>query len=198
MDWKQLNQKLPMLYGRHTTVYDQGDEAERFYYLKKGSVRIFLSSESGNERTLTVVKSGDLFGEAAFFDGMPRVSSAKTLEKSEIVPVDHVMLQSIFRETPQFAMQLLEYMARRVRMLSAQVDSLSFLPADERLAELLLQLCDERGTVHTTHEQLADLAGVSRITVSKTLSRFAKEGWVLTGYRQISVVNRKKMQSFTR
>lgn len=198
MDWKRLEQKLPMLYGKYMAVYDQGDEAERFYYLKRGSVRIYLSSELGNERTLTVVKSGELFGEAAFFDRLPRVSSAKTLEKSEIIAVDRPMLAQIFKEEPAFAMKLLEYLAHRVRMLSAQVDSLSFLPADERLAELLLQLCDEEGIVQTTHEQLADLAGVSRITVSKTLSRFAKEGWVSTGYRRIFIANRKKLQSFTR
>lgn len=198
MNWKRLEQKLPMLYGKHMAVYDQGDEAERFYYLKKGSVRIFLSSEHGNERTLTVVHSGDLFGEAAFFDGLPRVSSAQTLEKSEIVAVDRPMLQALLAEDTTFALQLLEYLARRVRMLSAQVDSMTFLQADCRLAELLLQLCDEQGEVGATHEHLADLAGVSRITVSKILSRFAKDGWIATGYRKILLTDRKKLQRFTR
>ena len=63
-------------------------------------------------------------------------------------------------------MDLLEYLARTVRMLSAQVDHMTFLQADQRIAQLLLNLAaaQERHTVHCTHEELAGLAGASRVT----------------------------------
>lgn len=196
MNWKALEQNFPMLYGKHSMIYSQGEEAERFYYLKKGSVRIFLASEYGNERTLMVVKEGELFGEAAFFDHMPRLSSASAIEKSQIVAIDRQKFQQLLQSTPDFAVQMMEHLAMRVRMLSAQVDSMTFLQADCRIAQLLLQLADEHDDLATTHEALADLAGLSRITVSKTISRFAKQGWIQNGYRKIHIQDKQTLQHF--
>ena len=181
-------------------IYFQGDLAERFYYLKKGSVKIFLSSESGMEKTLAVLKPGDVFGEAAFFDGLPRVSSAKTMEKSEIVSIDRPTLLDHFRRNPDLALHLLTFLSRRVRMLSAQVDTMTFLQADQRLAQLLLQTAERSGNgeqvVHATHEELGSLVGVSRVTVSKILNDFVRKGWVETRYRSLVLLDKSALRGF--
>lgn len=95
---------------------------------------MFLSSENGGEKTLTIQGPGSLLGEAAFFDGLPRVSSARALVRSEILPVRREQLTSYFREDPNLAMEMLRYLARTVRMLSDQVDNITFLQADRRIA----------------------------------------------------------------
>ena len=56
-------------------IYLQGTEATCFYYLKKGKVKSFIQSEDGAERTLNLYQQGSIFGEASFFDELPRVSS---------------------------------------------------------------------------------------------------------------------------
>ena len=125
---------------KNRMIYWQEAFADEFYYLKNGKVKIFLSSEDGAEKTLTVLEPGNIFGEAAFFDGLPRVSSAKTLVKSEIITVTRKSLLECIRREPQFAMNLLTYLSQTIRMLSAQVISMTFLQADQRLARLLLSL----------------------------------------------------------
>ena len=77
----------PVIYERGRMVYWQEEIADCFYYLKSGKVQVFLSSENGGEKTLTIQGPGSLLGEAAFFDGLPRVSSARALVRSEILPV---------------------------------------------------------------------------------------------------------------
>jgi CRP-like cAMP-binding protein len=188
-EWEILGDAAPArIFRKGETVYLQGSHAGEFYYLKKGRVKIFLSSEDGGEKTLTIIRDGSIFGEAAFFDGQPRVSSARTLEDSEIAAVDGPGLMECFRREPRLAMSLLSYLSQTIRMLSAQVDTLSFREADERLASLLLKL-SEGGTVRATHEDLAGLAGVSRVTASRILSDFARKGWIDTRYREIAVLD---------
>ena len=70
--WSVLETLAPtLIYQRGSMVYWQGDKADRLYYLKKGSVKIFLTSPEGGDRTLRVQQTGGVFGEAAFFDGGP-------------------------------------------------------------------------------------------------------------------------------
>ena len=182
-------------YQKSKMVYWQEAPASEFYYLKSGSVKIFLSSENGMEKTLTVLESGSIFGEAAFFDGLPRVSSAKTLEKSEIITITRQSLMDCIRCEPQLAVNVLTYLSQTIRMLSAQVDTMTFLQADQRLARLLLKLA-VGSTVHATHEDLASLAGVSRVTISRVLTDFAQNGWTTTRYREVEILNVAGLKNF--
>ncbi len=187
--WKIFEETQPVrLYAKNQTVYVQEDTAVQFYYLRRGSVKIFLSSEDGNEHTLRLVAPGELFGEASFFDGAPRVSSARTLEKSEIVSVNRPALLRCIALRPQLAMDLMHSLASTIRLLSAQVDAMAFLRADERVERLLLRLADEDGTVRLTHEELASLSGLSRVTVTRALSRLAAEGKVRREYGAVRLL----------
>lgn len=187
----------PRKFERDAMIYLQGTQAEEFYYLTSGRVKIFISSEDGLEKTLTILEPGRIFGEAAFFDGMPRVSSAKALTHSAAVSITRQSLTECIRRDPQLALNLLTYLSQTIRMLSAQVDSMAFLEAGQRLSRLLLSLADASGTVRATHEDLAGLAGVSRVTVSRTLARFAKSGWIKTDYRAVKVLDSHALASFT-
>ena len=193
--WKIFEETQPVrLYAKNQTVYVQEDTAVQFYYLRRGSVKIFLSSEDGNEHTLRLVAPGELFGEASFFDGAPRVSSARTLEKSEIVSVNRPALLRCIALRPQLAMDLMHSLASTIRLLSAQVDAMAFLRADERIARLLTRLADETGAVHATQEELANLAGLSRVTVSRALARMEREGLVKRGYGSLVLRRRPPKQ----
>ena len=190
----------PKLYPKNGMIYRQGETADHFYYLKSGRVRIFISSENGLEKTLTILEKNNIFGEAAFFDGLPRVSSSAALEESEIIPVNQFLLTRCFREEPMMAVNLLKFLARTIRMLSAQVDNMTFLAADRRVAQILTELSERSKTfpqsVDCSHEDLANLAGVSRVTVSRILTRFSKNGWVETRYRKITVLDSGALSRF--
>lgn len=183
---------------RGTMLYFQDETDSRFYYLKKGRVRIFLNSDDGAERTLVLRESGSIFGEAAFFDGQPRMSSARTVTDCEIVAVGRAELMAVFRREPGIAMQMLQFLAKTVRMLSAQVDTMTFFPADRRLAGVLVSLCGRDDAVHASHEELGSLTGVTRVTVSRVLQMFVKRGWVRLGYRTVQVLEKKALEDFAK
>ncbi len=186
------------IYEKGDIIYYQGDFANSFYYLSKGKVNVFMTSPDGIEKTLNTAQNGEILGEAAFFDKMPRVSSAKAVLKSEIVLIDRKKLIELIRQYPKLAMELLENQARRIRMLSSQIDSMTFLQADARIAQLLLQykIKDKNKTaVYLTHEEIGNMAGVSRVTVSKILNRFFKNGVIKTNYREIEIKNQTALEN---
>ena len=183
------------LYAGNAVIYRQGDDAECFYYIKKGRVRIFITSENGMEKTLSVVSKGAILGEAAFFDGQPRMSSAKAIQKCELVdslfPVlKKIALTDMVRRNPDTALELLRLQAQTIRMLSSQVDSITFDSAEQRILHLLSQSMQNSGdnTIVITHEEIGNAVGVSRVTVSKIMSRLCSEGIIQTGYRCIKVL----------
>lgn len=178
------------LYAGNAVIYRQGDDAECFYYIKKGRVRIFITSENGMEKTLSVVSKGAILGEAAFFDGQPRMSSAKAIQKCELVVVNRYMLTDMVRRNPDTALELLRLQAQTIRMLSSQVDSITFDSAEQRILHLLSQSMQNSGdnTIVITHEEIGNAVGVSRVTVSKIMSRLCSEGIIQTGYRCIRVL----------
>lgn len=170
-------------------IYLQDTDATCFYYLKSGRVRSFLQSEDGEERVLNVYHAGSLFGEASFFDELPRVSSAVALTPCEIVPIDRELVSQEFARNPELALAMMKYLARTVRLLSGQVDQMAFRPARRRVADYLLALAPKTGPVSCTQEDIAAAVSVSRVTVSRVLNTFARAGWVELGYRGVTILD---------
>lgn len=166
-------------------IYLQDTEATCFYFLRSGKVKSFIQSEDGVERVLNVYAAGSLFGEASFFDELPRVSSAVALTPCEIVPIDRELVAQEFAKNPELALAMVKYLARTVRLLSGQVDQMAFRPARWRVANYLLTLAGRDGAVPCTQEDIAAAVSVSRVTVSRVLGEFAQRGWVEPGYRRI-------------
>lgn len=195
-DWNLLAEgRTPRKYQAGQMVYLQGTRPECFYYLISGSVRSFISTGGGEERVLAVHRSGDLMGEASFFDGCPRVTSAMALEDCLILTVDRRQLDAAFLRHPELALPMLQYLARTVRTLSGHVESAS-LPARQRVARwLLAQPPGEDGSLQATHEAIGQAVGLSRVTVSRALGELSALGLVKLGYRSVAVLDRDGLEA---
>ena len=187
--------RSPRKYRTGQLIYLQGARPDCFYYLISGSVRSFISSSSGEERVLAVHRSGDLMGEASFFDGCPRVTSAMAVEDCRILTIDRAQLDAAFQRHPELALPMLQYLARTVRMLSDHVES-SSLPAQQRVARWLLgQPVQESSAIRATHEDIGQAVGLSRVTVSRVLGELAAQGLEELGYRAITILERARLEN---
>lgn len=192
--WSPLAEgQAPRSYRAGQLIYLQGSDPTHFYYLISGSVKSYISSPDGNERTLTVHHAGDILGEASFFDRCPRVSSAVALNNCTVVSVDRDRLDVIFQKHPELALPMLQYLARTVRLLSSHVDDMSFLSAEQRIARYLLPLFAERESIRATHEEIGQAVGVSRVTVSRILSTWNRQQILSTGYGTLTLKNRIRL-----
>ena len=176
------------IYKKKQMIYLQGQRADYLYCLKEGVVRTAIFSDQGEEKLLTVYRAGSIFGEASFFDEMPRVSSATAQTDCRIVKLSRQTVDALFRKHPELASAMISYLARTVRLLSGHVDTMSFQTADVRLARLLRNHPSADDVIHATHEELAAALGVSRVTVSRILGEFAQKGYLKTGYGTITLL----------
>ena len=186
---KRWNALLP--YGalqtvqENTVIYLQSQDPEYMYYLLEGSVKSVILSDSGEEKILRVFSPGEIFGEASFFEGKNRISTAITLCKSELI---RFRKEDIFRaidEQPSLAIEMLQYLSETVRMLSEHVGSMAFLSAHERVCAFLHSHANENLRVKTTQEAIADACSLSRISVSRILRVLKEERKITTGYGEI-------------
>ncbi len=193
-------ESMPMsrIYDTGKIIYSQGDSPDYFYYLKKGRVKIFITSENGLEKTFSVITEGAVFGEASFFDGRERMSSAKAVTRSELILISKNMLTDIIRRRPQTALELLRLQSNTIRLLSSQVDSIAFLNAKSRLCGFLLECAEQSGSniITATHEEIGSIIGATRVTVSKLINELAKSGAIKTGYRKIQILNTDTLKGY--
>ena len=185
----------PILCGTGYLIYLQNTKATCFYYLKSGRVKSFIQSEDGEERILHVYGPGSLFGEASFFDELPRVSSAVAMTPCELVPIDRELLSREFAAHPELALAMMKYLARTVRLLSDQVDQMAFRPARWRVARFLTVNAGGNGRVSCPQEEIAATISVSRVTVSRILNQLAREGLISLGYRSVQILDRPGLEA---
>lgn len=186
--WQPLAQgKMPRIYAPGRLIYLQGAEPVEFYYLVSGSARSFLTSPEGEERVLALHRGGSLMGEASFFEGCPRVSSAAAVNECRVVAVTWEDLERVLEHSPSLAIPMLRHLSATVGQLSRQVNDLSFQSAETRLAAQLLGEMDARGEVSVTQEELGFRIGVTRVTVSRILRKWSKQGWVETHYGALRI-----------
>jgi len=181
--------KKPVVYEKGQFIYQQGDSTNCIYMLKKGKVRSFISSANGTEKTIAVYAEGSLFGKSAFFDKQPHFSCAKALARCEIMHINRVMMAEKISRNPQFALDMLEDMSKTIRMLSNQIESMSFYKADIRVAHFLTDNINDSLCIHCTHDEISEIIGATRVTVNRVLNRFERNGLIETHYRMIKIVD---------
>ena len=185
----------PRVYQPGQLIYLQSTEADLFYYLRTGSVRSFISLSNGEERLIKIHHSGDLMGEASFFDQCPRVTSAMAVTECEVFAITREKLDDVFVRHPDLAQPMLQYLARTVRILSHHVNDAS-LPCVQRIARyLLIHTSNENCSIAMTHEELGQAIGASRVTVSRALRTLTEAGAVSTGYGQVRTLDRFLLRS---
>ena len=164
-------------YGRGELIFSEGEEADGFYVVAEGKVKVFKLSPEGKEHILHIFGSGEPFGEVPVFTGRSFPASAQALAKSRLVFFPRNAFVDLISKTPSLALNLLGVLAMRLRQFTVQIENLSLKEVPGRLAAYLIYLAEEdangadRVTLPVSKRQLAGLLG----TIPETLSRiFAK------------------------
>jgi CRP-like cAMP-binding protein len=178
-------------------VFHHGDPGGLLYIISKGKVKITHSTPDGQEAMLAIVGAGDFFGELALLDDSPRSATAEAIEPTETLTLHRDDFMRYIKANPDFALQVLQTLAKRIRRLNNQVSDIFFLDLPARLARQLLELADEHGRqmpegiqiqIALTQTDLAEMTGATRVSINKALGRFRRAGWVKVQGRKFTIV----------
>lgn len=165
------------------TIFREGDPGRVLYIVKSGQVRIFVSGAGQETSIILCGRPGDIFGELAIVDGLPRSATAAAVEETTVYMLDRDLFRDHMRRDPQLALNFMKLLTVRVRYNTKQVNSLASLSVSSRLARLLLTLAHDYGQMDKegvrintslTQTDLASLIGATRESTNKALSTFRR------------------------
>jgi CRP/FNR family cyclic AMP-dependent transcriptional regulator len=169
-------------YSAGCQITAKGDPGESMMAVLKGRVSIGLPSPDGRQAVLSVLHSGDVFGEIALLDGKERSADAIALTKCEILVVPRRSMWLLLEHRMDLCIDLMLILCDRLRHTNQQVEDLAFLDFPARMAKVLLRLLrdsdrdHEHLAVRISQRALGELAGGSRESVNKHLNLWRESG----------------------
>jgi CRP-like cAMP-binding protein len=183
---------------RDTALFLEGDPAEVYYLLAEGQVKVVQTSAEGVEVILHLLGPGDLLGALPNLDEGTYPASAIALTEVDAYAVSPLDFEAILKRYPAAALTLLRFAASHLRSTHARLRELATERAERRIARTLSRLAGqigqrtERGVVLNaplSRQDLAEMAGTTLFTVSRTLKDWERRGIVIAGRGQLTILN---------
>jgi CRP/FNR family cyclic AMP-dependent transcriptional regulator len=164
------------------------------YIICDGRVKVTKLSGDGREKILELLDSGDFFGEMSLLDEAPRSASVEALSEVRVLALGRNDFLDLMKKSTDLAFSVVQELTRRLRQVDEQASSLSFQRVKQRTQGLLVRMAKNdttdpkrRLTQALTHQQIADMIGTSRETVTRAIKDLKQEGWLEQNGKQYAV-----------
>ena len=190
-------------------LFRAGDRSNDVYIVAGGCIRLFQISSSGKETILWFSFPGEIFGMAELWRGSDRQIHAVANEATRVYSIRRKDFTNFLGAHPEAAMKAIGILSARVRALGHALVGLASDKVETRIIRLLLRFaavssgtrCCAGSTegelcvnVRLTHQDIANLIGASRQTVSSTLAHLRKIGAVRAVNQHIHIVQPDEMR----
>jgi len=173
-------------YPRDAVIYEDGSIGDYMYIISEGQVKVTKMSEDGREKILEILGPGDFHGEMALLDRAPRSASVKTTTPCVLLALSRQDFLGLLKQNHELTLELIRVLVRRLRETDEQIKGLLVERVEGRARRLLARLAkepvpgreDRVATSPITHQQLADLVGTSRETITRVVKELKDEGWL--------------------
>jgi len=185
-------------YTKGQMILLEDDLGQTFFVIAEGSVKITRLSDDGREVILAMLGESDFFGEMSLLDGAGRSANVVALEASEVLTLARNDFLDILQQYPKISISLLEELTQRIRKSDQQIESLSLSDVEQRIGITLIRLAEELGTIKQGsvkiknlpyQQDIANMAGTSRETVSRTFKLLEEKGLVTREGRKLTIYN---------
>ena len=192
-------------YRKGATIFSKGDPSNALFIVKSGKVRILSLSDKGTETIVHILKEGAIFGELLLSEEQ-RAFSAVAGTDALVTVLPKGSLVELLASILTLSKNFIRLLSKRLAKVEKEFGEFGHTWSYNRLAKILLQLCEEHGketpkgiliSLRLTHEDLANLIGTTRETVTTQMIRFRRKGLVSSQDRYL-VVNKSRLEEFCR
>jgi CRP-like cAMP-binding protein len=184
-------------------VYLPVERADAVFLLVQGRVKICHITPDGKQSILALIEPGELFGELALYsDGEKRDEYAEAAEDSTVVMIDGTAVHELMQTRADLSLGISKLIGMRRRPIERRLRNLLFLSNRERLTHLLLELVERYGrrvprgielTIRLSHQELANIIGSTRETVTVVLGEMPREQLVEVARRKLIVCDLERL-----
>lgn len=184
-------------YARHEQILGDHDATTDVFFVLSGTVRVNSYAESGREVIFSEVGAGDIFGEFAAVDGLPRSAAVVAQSDCVLARMPATKFLEILRHNGAVSVHLVELLVAKIRRMSERVFEVSALAVRERVRRELLRLA-AKGTEFRhgivirpapTHYEIAASIGSHREAVTREFNRLEEEQIIEVRRQQIRIVD---------
>jgi len=190
-------------YNKNEVILMEEEIGTALFVIIKGKVKVARSSNDGREVILTILSESDFFGEMAILDGQTRSATVTALEDTELFLLQRNDFINLLQTYPEVSITLLQELTKRLRVSDAKIKALSLKDAEGKVATVILQIADDVGKIKQgkveiermpLQQDLANMAGTSRETISRTLHSFAKKGLIELDGSKLRIMDYEKFK----
>jgi CRP-like cAMP-binding protein len=173
-----------------TMLFTPEESGERLYIIRQGRVDLFRVTPSGKRLVTRQILPGAVFGIMGLLGQTMQGNYAETIEDSVIGVVTREDILEILKQRPEVSVRLLEVVGTRLRLIEERLVEATYSPVRVRLSHFLLTNSDSISGVLTnfTHEEIGDIIGAARQTVTETLNLMQRQGFILIEPKKIRIV----------
>ena len=191
-------------YRKGSVIFFEGDPGDALFIVGAGTVKIYRVAEDGREKTLAILREGDIFGEMALLDEEPRSAIAESLDATTLYALHRKEFLAFLANNPSMAIHIIKVLCGRLRRANAQVMDVVFKDVKSRVVQTLIDLAERYGIespsgtrieLKLTHQELANLVGTARETITRILTEFQDAGCVTVDGRYLVIRDREALES---
>jgi CRP/FNR family transcriptional regulator, cyclic AMP receptor protein len=189
-------------YRKNQVIFLEEDTGNYMYLVLSGKLKVTKAGAGGKETILAIHRTGDFFGEMSLLDGKTAPATVSAMEDAKIISVSGADFHKYLLHNEKVMLQIINVLCTRLRAVW-QTQSQSSGTADARIRMGLYELAkkhgirDAHGTIidlKITHQDLSEMVGTSRETVTRELAQLRKQGIIEISSRRITVLNLPALQ----
>ena len=189
-------------YEKHAQVMSEQDQTTDVFFILSGEVRISSYTDAGREVIYTAMSAGDMFGDFAAVDQLPRSANVVAQSDCRLARMPAARFFDVLKRYPDISAKLIGILVAKIRTMSERVFEVSALAVRERVRRELLRLATE-GTVFRngivirpapTHYEIASRIGSHREAVTREFNRLESENIIEVRRRQIRIVDIERLK----
>jgi CRP-like cAMP-binding protein len=189
---------------KHARMFEEGSPGECCYVLTSGRARVVLGGAGDSEITLGTIKPKDLVGELALLNRSTRSATLVAVEDCHFIRIPAESFEQL-RKNPRFEDKIIAHITATLREANDQVRGIAPVSTMARVAWCLCRIARQEGTrdgaisviPRKTHQELAEMIGCARETVSRKLDTFKRKKYISWDKRTMRV-DLDKLQRYLR
>jgi CRP-like cAMP-binding protein len=160
------------------------------FILKRGRVNLYRINPDGKKLVTATIGQGTVFGEMSLVGQGMHDTFAEAAEECTLCVMSRSDVEHLLLSKPRVGLRFMELMANRLREVEARMETVAFKSVPARLAASLLQLAEDADgrIAGVSHQDLADMVGTYRETVTRILNEFRSAGYIDLGRLQLTLL----------
>ncbi len=187
---------MPKDVKKRDILFYEGEPCDVIYFINKGRVKVYKTTEDGREQIVNLLGKGDMFPHVGWYGGSAYPATAESLEDGHFYFLYINKFTQLLENNPRLTLKLLQELDGKIRELQGRLSNVLSRDMTEKIMNVLYSLAKNKGQkseegfvldIELTHQDIANMVGTTRETASRVISQLKKEGKLFLDHKMLLI-----------